>query len=186
MELIMSITKHFEQNPVYQFTDHLLKSIILPKIKLYGLPVEAAEKLPLYELCDIINTHEAEQVELSKRIVELAPNISEYPPVDMLKRMSSKQSEWDEYELRMFAQADKYKIPYSYENPDFCKIEDAVIEMENLEQLATNLCIYWDYNYYDPIGLQGKIDDAIEEEYRADRALHRYYNSTRLESGTKP
>src|ERR1043165_444713 len=134
MELIMSVTKHHDTLLAEQATLAFLKGQVLSKIKLYGIPVEAPANLDLHELCDILNTHEAEQIEVSKSIIKIAEeslpqNISTVPPLATIHRLNERVKESPAYkvwEQSLFDKADKYNIPYDVDRPDVGELADRI------------------------------------------------------------
>lgn len=136
-ELINSINKNLSKKTSYDIAHDLLKSQILGKIKLYGIPVEDAKSLDLHVLCDIINTHEAEQIEVSQSVIktfkELPQNISTTPPHATIRRLNEQVEESDAYkawEQSLFDKADKYGIHYDPDRPDLGQLDYRVYAYE--------------------------------------------------------
>jgi hypothetical protein len=189
----MSINKTFNETPSYQFTSELLKSQVLGKIKLCGIPIEAAEKRTFHELCDILNSYETEQIEVSRSIIKtyqesLPRNISTNPPQATINRLheqvklgaSYKAAVLEDiaYENAIKAEADKYNIFYDKTTSLFA-LEDAVNEWKSMLKTAEEQGIKWLENNYDPIGLQQEIDETGHRASKEQQSLHHYYYATR-------
>lgn len=126
----MSVTKHHDTFQFEQSALSLLKSQLLCKINYYGIPLEVPASLELHELCDIIKTHEAEQIEVSKSVIktfgELPRNISTTPPHATIRRLNEQVGESDAYkawEQSLFDKADKYGIHYDVDRPDLGQLD---------------------------------------------------------------
>jgi hypothetical protein len=82
---------------------------------------------------------------------------------------------------KLIASADKYDIPYDKDNIDWLRLIDLVQKYEMLLEKATEHNLDWDTSYYDPMGLEQKIEDYhLYQSTEEKKDLYWYYLSTRL------
>ena len=108
-----------------------------------------------------------------------SPATDPFTPLPRFKLVIRSEDDYDDYELELMAKADQWHIPYNKKDPNINSLENEVCYYEQLIRLSSNLNIAWDFNVYDPIGLEQAIEEKQEEEYSHDRALQSDYYLSR-------
>jgi hypothetical protein len=73
------------------------------------------------------------------------------------------------------SKAYEYKIPFKIQKIDWLDLIVEIEEYELLIEKADKLDLDWNYNYYDPMGLEQAIDNALDEGYLEQQDLSRGY-----------
>lgn len=137
-------------NPSFNFFAETWKSIILAKVKLYNLPVEAAKTLDFQALHAMIEEHENEQVLMTQRIAQAFS-------------ACANDNYIGEYEKLILQKAINYDIPIIRDNFNITQLCLEVEDYEHLLNQAADKLIDWDTSTYDPEGLQQAIIEHEED-----------------------
>jgi hypothetical protein len=77
----------------------------------------------------------------------------------------------------ILSKALKYHIPFNNQNIDWLSLMDEVNEYEDLMEKCNDLRVDWDFDFYDPVGLEQEISFYEQKESAFDRDL--YYDFDR-------
>jgi hypothetical protein len=116
---------------------------------------------------------------------ELAHNNSDLPAesiVELFERKAKSSRNKMFFSQRgqsLLCTALRYNIPVNEEDVDWLSLIDEIDEYEALMQRGRELNIEWDYDYYDPVGLEQAIIDHEEEDQIEKAQLYSDFYLTR-------